>query len=253
MWPALLLVGICAAFSWRTSTLSILTTGAAFLAADSSLHSIIPSGANIYAVSDSPSQKSVSAMIEAQSVSRVFADPSLPRHRRLHLDACRVRGAGAWLTASPSSPDLSHCSPAPSLSAPLGCAPFFLRPCLCRSGLVCVPPLPCCSVACFGSFWPFLDPVNVFCCEVLAPFPTGLVSNFFSFPRASSVFWSPISQQLSSFLGSSRASSLFLSASATRHCHGFSLWLGWTSSLKLDSDFSCSLQHETKDGWLRWI
>ena len=35
--------------------------------------------------------------------------PTLPRHRRLHLEACRVPGAGAWLTANPSCVD-SHVS-----------------------------------------------------------------------------------------------------------------------------------------------
>ena len=63
----------------------------------------------IYAVSDSPSQKSLSGMVEARSVSGIFGDPTLPRHRRLHLEACRVPGAGAWLTANPSCVD-SHVS-----------------------------------------------------------------------------------------------------------------------------------------------
>ena len=35
--------------------------------------------------------------------------PHPPRHRRLHLEACRVPGAGAWLTANPSCVD-SHIS-----------------------------------------------------------------------------------------------------------------------------------------------
>ena len=48
-------------------------------------------------------------MVEAQSVSAIFGDPTLPRHRRLHLEACRVPGAGAWLTVNPSCVD-SHIS-----------------------------------------------------------------------------------------------------------------------------------------------
>ena len=40
-------------------------------------------------------------------MSGVFGDPTLPRHRRLHLEACQVPGAGAWLTANPSCVD-SH-------------------------------------------------------------------------------------------------------------------------------------------------
>ena len=55
----------------------------------------------MYADSDSPSQF-LSRMIEDQSVSDIFGDPTLPRHRRLHLEDCRVPGAGAWLTANPS-------------------------------------------------------------------------------------------------------------------------------------------------------
>ena len=66
-----------------------------------------PSGANIYAASDSPSQRFLSGMIEARSVSGILGDPTLSRHRRLHLEACRVPGAGAWLTANPSCVD-SH-------------------------------------------------------------------------------------------------------------------------------------------------
>ena len=89
----------CAASSGR------LDEGCHLAAAEDSLRSVIPSGANIHAESDSPSQKSLPCKVEAQSVSRIFADPALPRHRRLHLDACRVPGAGAWVTANPSSAD----------------------------------------------------------------------------------------------------------------------------------------------------
>ena len=87
---------------WADSDPLDLEDGCHLAAAEDSLRSVIPFGANIYA---SPSQKSLSCKVEAQSVSRIFADPVLPRHRRLHLDACSVRGAGAWLTANPSSAD----------------------------------------------------------------------------------------------------------------------------------------------------
>ena len=50
-------------------------------------------------------------MVEARSVSGIFGDPTLPRHRRLHLEACRVPGAGAWLTANPSCVDSQVSSP----------------------------------------------------------------------------------------------------------------------------------------------
>ena len=38
-------------------------------------------------------------------------DPAVPRARRLHFDACRAPGAGAWLTAAPASPDTHIPSP----------------------------------------------------------------------------------------------------------------------------------------------
>ena len=84
-----------------------LDEGCRLAAAEESLRRSIPSGADVYADSDSPSQKFLSRMIEAQSVSGIFGDPSLPRHRRLHLEACQVPGAGAWLIANPACAD-SH-------------------------------------------------------------------------------------------------------------------------------------------------
>ena len=84
-----------------------LDEGCHLAAAEEALRRSIPPGANMYEESDSPSKKFLSGMIEAQSVSDIFGDPSLPRHRRLHLEACHVPGAGAWLTANPSCVD-SH-------------------------------------------------------------------------------------------------------------------------------------------------
>ena len=78
-----------------------LDEGRRLAAAEDALRGAIPSGASICAVSDSPSQKSLSGMVEARSVSAILGDSTLPRHRRLHLEACRVPGAGAWLTANP--------------------------------------------------------------------------------------------------------------------------------------------------------
>ena len=71
-----------------------LDEGCHLAAAEDALRSVIPSGAKVYAESDSPSQKSLSGMIKAQSVSSIFGDPTLPRDRRLHLEACRVPGLG---------------------------------------------------------------------------------------------------------------------------------------------------------------
>ena len=86
-----------------------LDEGCRLAAAEDALRGAIPSGASIHAVSDSPSHRSLSGMVEAQSVSGIFGDSTLPRHRCLHLEACRVPGAGAWLTANPSCID-SHIS-----------------------------------------------------------------------------------------------------------------------------------------------
>ena len=80
-------------FLWADFHSLDLDDGCHFTAAESSLRSVTPSGANIFVESDSPSQKSLSCKIEAQSVSGIFADPALLRHRRLHLDAYTVPGA----------------------------------------------------------------------------------------------------------------------------------------------------------------
>ena len=88
-----------------------LDDGCRSVATEDALRGTISCGANIYAVSDSPSQKSLSGMVEAQSVSALFGGPTLPRHRRLYLEACRVPGAGAWLTANLSCIDSHTSSP----------------------------------------------------------------------------------------------------------------------------------------------
>ena len=77
-----------------------LDEGCPLAAAEEALRRSVPSGADIYADSESPTQKFLSGMIEAQS--SIFSDPSLPKHRRLHLEAC------------PSGPPLPDRSPAPS-------------------------------------------------------------------------------------------------------------------------------------------
>ena len=70
-------------------------------------------------------------------MSGIFAEPALPRHRRLHLDACRVPGAGAWLTASPSFADTHVPSPSfvllcSAVSACLFGIVTLLTPCVVR-------------------------------------------------------------------------------------------------------------------------
>ena len=82
-----------------------LDEGCRLAAAEGALSASIPSGTSVYAESDTPSQKSLSAKIGAHAVSTLFQDPALARARRLHLDACRAPSAGAWLTATPASSD----------------------------------------------------------------------------------------------------------------------------------------------------
>ena len=101
-----------------------LDDGCRSVAAEDALRGTISCGANIYAVSDSPSQKSLSVMVEAQSVSALFGGPTLPKHRRLYLEACRVPGAGAWLTANLSCIDSTFLLP---FSAWLSSAVFGYR------------------------------------------------------------------------------------------------------------------------------
>ena len=74
MSPVFLLVVSCAAGSWPAFDPFDLDEGCRLAAAEDALRGAIPSGAIIYAVSDSPSQKSLSGMVEAQSVSAIFGE-----------------------------------------------------------------------------------------------------------------------------------------------------------------------------------
>ena len=67
---------------------------------ESVLGAVIPTGTSVYAESDAPTQKSLSAKIEACAVSSFLQDPALTRARRCHLAAIRAPGSGAWLTAT---------------------------------------------------------------------------------------------------------------------------------------------------------
>ena len=118
--------------------------------------------------------------------------------------------------------------------------------------------LLCCSVACFGSFWPFLDG---FCCDVPAPFPPGLelfcyfllFYLFFFLPLVPSVIL--VTDLSATFLAFGVLFGLFLFVGGIGHqtLSWMVHWHGWTSCPKLDSDFSCSFHHETKDGSIQWI
>ena len=96
---------LCAAI-WPAFDPFDLDEGCRLAAAESALSASIPSGTSVYTESDAPCHKSLSAKIEAHAVSKLLQDPSLARARRLHLDACRAPGAGAWLTATLASRDL---------------------------------------------------------------------------------------------------------------------------------------------------
>ena len=59
--------------------------------------------ASIYNSSGSPSQKSLSAKIEAKVCHHLLDTPAHDRHRVAHLSLNRLPGAGAWLFALPDS------------------------------------------------------------------------------------------------------------------------------------------------------
>ena len=101
---------LCAAI-WPAFDPLDLDEGWSLAADESALSASIPSGTSVYAESDTPSQKSLSAKIEEHAVSKLLQDPALARARRLHFDACRAPGFGAWLMATPASRDLHIPSP----------------------------------------------------------------------------------------------------------------------------------------------
>ena len=70
------------------------------------LSSFLPS-ANIYGSSNTPSQQSLSAKIEANTCRHLLDPSSRERHRLAHFGLHRVPGAGAWLFALPDSQE-SH-------------------------------------------------------------------------------------------------------------------------------------------------
>ena len=70
---------------------------------ESSLSSAFLPNAGIYASSGSPSQKSLSAKIEAKVCHHLLDAPAHDRHRVAHLSLNRLPGAGAWLFALPDS------------------------------------------------------------------------------------------------------------------------------------------------------
>ena len=80
-----------------------LDEGCRLGATESALGASIPAGTSVYAESHAPSQRSLSAKLEARSVSSLLHDPALTRARRCHLAAVRAPGSGAWLTATPAS------------------------------------------------------------------------------------------------------------------------------------------------------
>ena len=72
---------------------------------ESALGDLIPPGTSVYAESDAPSQKSLSAKIEASSVSSLLLDPALTRARHFHLAAVRAPGLRLpWLPRTRISP-----------------------------------------------------------------------------------------------------------------------------------------------------
>ena len=70
---------------------------------ESSLSSAFLPNAGIYASAASPSQKSLSAKIEAKVCHDLLDTQVHDRHRVAHLSLNRLPGAGAWLFALPDS------------------------------------------------------------------------------------------------------------------------------------------------------
>ena len=78
---------------------------------ESSLSSAFLPNAGIYTSSGSPSQKSLSAKIEAKVCHHLLDPTAHDRHRVAHLRLNRPPGAGAWLFAVPDSLDSHITSP----------------------------------------------------------------------------------------------------------------------------------------------
>ena len=84
---------------------------------------ILPS-ASIHGSSITPSQKSLSAKIEAKACCHLLDPSSQEHHRRAHFCLNRIPGAGVWLFALPGLPRVPHScplvsgqpSPSPSLT-----------------------------------------------------------------------------------------------------------------------------------------
>ena len=96
---------------------------------ESVLGAVIPTGTSVYAESDAPTQKSLSAKIEAHAVSSLLQDPALTRARRCHLAAIRAPARGSRLLRLPRT----HISP--RLCFGLLCGASFA----CQSGTVTLP------------------------------------------------------------------------------------------------------------------
>ena len=77
---------------------------------ESSLSSAFLPNAGIYASATTPSQKSLSAKIEAKICHHLLDSQVQDRHRVAHLSLNRLPGAGAWLFALPDSAE-SHIPP----------------------------------------------------------------------------------------------------------------------------------------------
>ena len=70
---------------------------------ESTLTSCFVPNANIYGASCTPSQKSLSAKIEARTCRHLLDQSSHERHRVAHFSLNCIPGAGAWLFALPNS------------------------------------------------------------------------------------------------------------------------------------------------------
>ena len=143
-----------------------LDEGCHLAAAEEALRSAIPSGANIYAESDSPSQQSLSGMIEAQSVSGILGTPPF-----LDTAVCTSRLAGFRVVGLGSPPTRR------------ALIPTFLHPFsewLSSAVFVCHCGITTRRVACVGRCWTV---------GVITPSPVAAVETGFC-AIARSAMWS---------------------------------------------------------------
>ena len=102
LWPAKTFASSCAA-----SLTPMLSTGAPVVLHRGHSHRASP-WSSIKDRLTRPSQRSLSAMVEAQVVSSFLESPYMPRHNQIHVHFRQVSGVGPWLIAPTHFQRFSH-------------------------------------------------------------------------------------------------------------------------------------------------